>query len=127
MRIERRRGWLIAVFFSGCCAIAVFLALALLVPSPRTPANVTYDYGVASYCGTLSPLGEKGFRLELAAVTARFHQDTAEAKPARLEGWLRSDQEWANRGLGGFRRWCETEGQAAGQWFAEIGRGERVP
>jgi len=108
--------------------LPVGLACLLLEPPPRGPAEVVYDYSVAGSCGTLTEAGERGFRRELAAVTARFHgKDVEAARTARLAGWLRADLEWSNRGLGGFRHWCETEGRAAGRHFAAIGRGEMRP
>lgn len=107
--------------------VPVWLAWLLLVPQPRNPADVIYDYSVAGYCGTLTPAGEKGFRRELAAVTARFHSDSHDARPARLAGWVRADLEWSNRGLGGFRHWCETEGLAAGRYFADFSQAAKQP
>ena len=106
---------------------SVLIAIALVPAAPRSPGDVVYDYGVAGYCGTLTHESEAGFRQELAKVTARFHKDAAGARKSRLEGWLRSDLEWSNRGLGGFRRWCETEGTDVAKRFARIARGELEP
>jgi hypothetical protein len=104
------------------------LAWSLLPAPPRTPADVVYDYSVAGTCGTLTAAGERGFRRELAAITARFHAgDPMAARAARLAGWLRADLEWSNRGLGGFRHWCATEGQAAGRHLDAIGRAAGSP
>ena len=124
-RIGGRSRRLLAIVFSLGLLLPAGLAWLLSVPPPRSPADVVYDYSVAGTCGTLTPRGERGFRRELEAVTARFHRgDPEAARAARLAGWLRADLEWSNRGLGGFRRWCETEGVAAGRHFAEIGGGE---
>jgi len=130
MRVRKHnsaRTFILAVFGLGFL-LPIGLAVLLFVQPPRNPTDVVYDYSVAGTCGTLTPAGERGFRRELAVVTARFHHDDAAgAQAARLAGWLRADLEWSNRGLGGFRRWCETEGLAAGRHFAAIGRGEIVP
>jgi hypothetical protein len=34
--------------------------------------------------------------------------------------WTDADLEWGNRGLGGFRNWCRTEGIAAARRFVDF-------
>jgi hypothetical protein len=36
---------------------------------------------------------------------------------ARMEGWKFGLAEWQNRGLGGFRNWCKTEGTRIVEYF----------
>ena len=112
---------------SGAFALPMALGLALIPETPRNPRDIVYDYGVTSYCGTLSPEVEVGFRRELAAVQDRFGLSEAEAKAARIRGWVAADAEWSNRGLGGYRAWCESEGVAAARRFLEIARGRQEP
>ena len=93
----------------------------------RSLTRVVYDFAVTSYCGTLDPEVEAGFRSELAALTQRGGFDAESAKRQRIRGWVEADEEWRNRGLGGFRAWCRSEGLAAAQHFRTIARGERQP
>ncbi|WP_420348241.1 hypothetical protein [Pelagibius sp.] len=88
---------------------------------------MVYDYAVTSYCGTLDPEVERGFRRELAAITERAGLDAEAARRQRIKGWVEADEEWRNRGLGGFRAWCRDEGQSASRHFRAIARGELEP
>lgn len=73
---------------------------------------------VAIYCGLLSASAESVFKrrikrlLVLGGLTDQHHQRL------RMQAWTAADREWSNRGLGGFRRWCRTEGRSAQQLFA---------
>lgn len=93
----------------------------------RDLTRVVYDFAVTSYCGTLDPEVEAGFRAELAALTARGGFDEETARRQRIRGWVQADEEWRNRGLGGFRAWCRSEGLAAARHFQAIARGQRRP
>lgn len=108
------------------------LAFALIVilpaqgaePSSAEPTDpieaVYYRYAVVEYCSLLSPMVAHGFEVERDRLVAEAGVDEQEHRVHRLAGWTAADREWSNRGLGGFRLWCETEGQAAAAGFAEI-------
>ena len=108
---------------------ALFLS-ALWVPTTnaaheradRGPRDVVYDLAVSSYCGLITPEVEAGYHREVTAVTTRAGLSEAEAKAERIAGWVDADREWANRGLGGYRGWCETEGLAAARHLRNIAR-----
>jgi hypothetical protein len=55
-------------------------------------------------------------------LTASSGLDDEDAKDQRIAGWVDADLEWGNRGLGGFRAWCETEGLTAAERFLAIAR-----
>ncbi|MEO3430127.1 hypothetical protein AAFN88_14800 [Pelagibius sp. CAU 1746] len=119
---------------SATCRAAVFAAAAAsIVPSNDAAASgrdltrAVYDYAVTSYCGTLTPAVEAGFRKELAALTARAGLDAEAARRLRIRGWVEADREWSNRGLGGHRAWCEEEGLPAAYHFWEIAKGIKQP
>jgi hypothetical protein len=86
----------------------------------RTVSDVVYAYALTSYCGLLTAKGELGFRRELAQVTERTGLNAEDAKAARIAGWVAADREWSNRGLGGFRAWCKTDGAAATRFRAIV-------
>lgn len=93
----------------------------------RTLRNVVYDLGVTSYCNLLTPEVEAGYHREIARLTERADLNEADAKALRIAGWVDADREWSNRGLGGFRAWCETDGLAAARHFLAIMRGPAEP
>ena len=110
------------------------LAILLLIttaPAPdalaenRTLRHIVYDYAVTSYCGLLSPEVEQGFQQELAAETARNGLDAEAAKAQRIAGWVDADREWSNRGLGGFKAWCASDGADAAARFLAVAREAR--
>ena len=93
----------------------------------RSLRQVVYDLGVTSYCNLLTPEVEAGYHREIALLTERAGLNEADAKALRIAGWVDADREWSNRGLGGFRAWCETDGLAAARHFLAIMRGPARP
>lgn len=109
----------------ACCLLLSVTSTAL--GEKRNLTRVVYEFAVTSYCGTLDPEVEAGFRAELAALTERGEFDEEAARGLRIRGWVAADREWSNRGLGGFRAWCQSEGIAAASHFQAIARGSRQP
>jgi hypothetical protein len=93
----------------------------------RTLRHVVYDLGVTSYCNLLTPEVEAGYHREIAFLTERAGLNEADAKALRIAGWVDADLEWGNRGLGGFRAWCESDGLAAARHFLAIIRAQAQP
>ena len=93
----------------------------------RDLARVVYEFAVTGYCGMTDPAVEAGFRAELAAETARAGLDDEAARRERIRGWVAADNEWHNRGLGGNRAWCASEGAEAARHFKAIAGGRRQP
>ena len=79
-----------------------------------------YDYGVAVYCSLVDARVAAGFERERQRIIARDGLDEAEIRVARMHGWTEVELEWDNRGLGGFRGWCKTEGKAAVERFLAV-------
>jgi len=106
-------------------ALSALAPIAALAPisahgDERTLRRVVYDYAVTSYCGLLTVEVEYGFKRELSALTEASQLTEEEAKAQRIAGWVDADREWSNRGLGGYRAWCEEEGLPAARRFLEI-------
>jgi hypothetical protein len=119
---------------TSATALCLFLAAVLPFPSglasseeARSLTRVVYEFAVTSYCGTQDREVDRGFRAELAALTERGGFDEDSARRQRIRGWVEAEEEWRNRGLGGFRAWCLGEGLAAARHFQAIARGERQP
>ncbi len=109
-------------------ALAV-LALALpVVAAPWHGSKSTdeltrafYDLEVTAYCGLANAAVRTGFEREIARLKARDDVDEASLGRARTQAWKEAHLEWQNRGLGGFRSWCRSEGRAAAERFTRAG------
>jgi len=76
-----------------------------------------YDMAVCEYCGFVSAEIVNGHQREVADLVARDSLDDARHRAVRIHAWTAADLEYGNRGLGGFRNWCRTEGVAAARRF----------
>lgn len=81
---------------------------------------VVYDFEVTSYCGLVSDAVAAGFKREYVYVLRRDKLTDEEASRARQRAWVAAEEEWGNRGLGGFRAWCREEGEAAAAHFRKF-------
>lgn len=118
------------MFFVQTLTAALVFALTVIGPAhgagpssaePDDPIEaVYYRYAVVEYCSLLSPMVAHGFEAERDRLVAEAGVDEEQHRLHRLAGWTAADREWSNRGLGGFRMWCETEGQAAAAGFTEV-------
>lgn len=87
-----------------------------------------YDVTVCEYCGLITPEVAAGFRRQLDDLVARDALSEMAVREIRISAWTRADLEWSNRGLGGFRGWCRTEGEAAARRFVDYGAdGQAAP
>jgi len=109
----------------ACCLLLSVTSVVL--GGERSLTRVVYEFAVTSYCGTLDPAVEAGYRAEIAALTERGGFDEETARGLRIRGWVDAEREWSNRGLGGNRAWCRSEGVAAARHFQAIARGEQQP
>ena len=99
-----------------------WLALLAIVPIFCVSAELNkfqqlieavYRLEVAAYCGLTTDTVIEGYqRLEEELIVAG-KLDDAEIDRARGQAWQAAHAEWQNRGLGGFRAWCNTEGRDA--------------
>ena len=80
-------------------------------------AAVYYRYSVVEYCSLATPAVAAGFDAERARLVEAAALDEEQHRTQRIAGWTAADLEWSNRGVGGFRKWCATEGVAAAEGF----------
>ncbi|MEX2298589.1 MAG: hypothetical protein WD715_14330 [Dongiaceae bacterium] len=115
-------------------AFAMAMAVAALLsgrpalasePASAEPADpltaVYYRFSVVEYCSLADPQVATGFVLARDRILAETGAADDAHRRARIAGWTAADLEWSNRGLGGFRRWCETEGSEAAAGFLAEG------
>jgi len=81
--------------------------------------RLIYRFEVASYCGLVSARVGTGFRMRLTGLIAREQMNPQRLREARARAWKAARWEWENRGLGGFRAWCRTEGRSAAALLGE--------
>jgi hypothetical protein len=129
-------GW--SVVRAGAMAATVWFAAAtptladmsreaLAARYPELHAAI-YDVTVCEYCGLLTPEVASGFNLLAADLIARDGLASREVREIRISAWTRADLEWSNRGVGGFRAWCRTDGASAARRFVDYGAAnERAP
>lgn len=89
-------------------------------PKPQTELEqIFYDMGVVGYCGLSSDVASRGFSRQLDELIQRERLEPIAVRDARNRALTMVEWEWDNRGLGGFRGWCSSEGKAAVERFSE--------
>ncbi len=79
--------------------------------------QVVYMYGVTEYCGLNTSQVYDGYRREMRHLTRQGRLPESTVHWLRMHGMLAADLEYGDRGLGGFRKWCRTEGLDAARHF----------
>lgn len=79
--------------------------------------QVVYMYSVAEYCGLNTEDVYDGYRMQLRHLTRDGRLPESTVRWLRIHGMLAADLEYDDRGLGGFRNWCRTEGLDAAKHF----------
>lgn len=109
---------------NGLKPARIGLLLLLATAAPAEPlegypelSSVFYDFEVAGYCGLVTNAVGRGFRREAERLIERDDLDRDTINRLRGDAWQAAHAEWQNRGLGGFRNWCRTEGSAAALRF----------
>lgn len=97
---------------------------AIGLPPPDAPLSLlVYKMEVLNYCGLIDDEISAGFKQRRDHLIASLNLTTEEVQNARMEGWKFGLAEWQNRGLGGFKNWCKTEGKKIVAYF----RNTRIP
>lgn len=106
----------------GLWLLTGFTGLVCLAgPKPQTVLEqLFYDIGVIGYCGLSSDEVYAGFRRELDRIVEEDLADEHDLRRARNRAMTLVELEWDNRGLGGFRGWCRTEGELAVDRFMGV-------
>ncbi len=105
--------------FVGLWILLSFAASAEPADGYPELSQVFYDFEVAGYCGLVTNSVGHGFRREANRLIERNGLDRETVNQLRGDAWQAAHAEWQNRGLGGFRNWCRTEGRAAAERFSD--------
>jgi len=89
--------------------------------------DLFYAAGVATYCSGLTDVAVDGLKRAVERERAITSLAPADQDSARHAGYIAADYEWSNRGLGGFRRWCLTEGALSVRWLEALGGDPTLP
>jgi hypothetical protein len=105
-------------------ATALALFLLTLPAAADEPASrgaafkqIAYMYGVVEYCGLNSADVYDGYEREARFIRRRDGLTDPTARWLRIRGLVAADLEYGDRGLGGYRNWCRTEGLDAARHF----------
>lgn len=92
------------------------------VPVSRGTAlkQIAYMYGVVEYCGLNSAEVFDGYLRETSFVRRRDGITDPVARWLRIRGLTAADLEYGDRGLGGYRNWCRTEGLDSARHFLKF-------
>lgn len=88
------------------------------LPKPSAPLSLlVYKMEVLSYCGLINDEISRDFKRQRDHIIVSQNLTLEEVQDARMEGWKFGLAEWQNRGLGGFKNWCKTEGAGIVEYF----------
>ena len=101
--------------------VAAGLATTLLLTAPAAAqpgppddsyGQLIYDYEVALICGLANEVLHGAYTIARDRLEAASALDDDRLTERRVEAMAAADLEHQNRGLGGFRPWCDLEGKA---------------
>ncbi len=112
----------LTVFAATAFVAAVIAGAHAEVPVSRGTAlkQIAYMYGVVEYCGLTSAEVFDGYLRETSYVRRRDGITDPVARWLRIRGLTAADLEYGDRGLGGYRNWCRTEGLNSAQHFLDF-------
>ncbi len=97
-------------------ANVVLLASVLIAPQAWADEDhyydLIYDYEVASFCGLISKNVHDKFWQKRRAIEVNSPRTDAHLTKARVRAMAAADLEFQNRGLGGYKPWCRSDGAA---------------
>ena len=81
--------------------------------------DLYYKIEVINYCSLANQSVIDGFHKRHRVLLQKHSLNTAQIDQIRGEAWAAGHAEWDNRGLGGFRGWCKTEGKEYFEFFTD--------
>lgn len=95
----------------------VFMAPTLSADATNRHTGETYyvliyDFEVARFCGLVSKTVHDAFWSKRKIVEKQSGWSIEQLRQTRIRAMAAADIEYANRGLGGYKPWCQNEGKA---------------
>ena len=109
----------LALFF--LCGLAASATAGEPVSRGAEIKQVAYMFSVTEYCGLNTVEVYDGYRTQMRELTRNGRLPESTVRWLRIHGMLAADLEYDDRGLGGFRNWCRTEGLDAAKHFLSYG------
>lgn len=79
------------------------------IPGWNKLVYLIYRIEVTNYCGLTTEQVAAGFRSQRDLLLGEYSLAKPLVENARAEAATLAHREWANRGLGGFKRWCRND------------------
>jgi hypothetical protein len=92
------------------CAYALSPAAVTRADPPDSYYKLIYDYEVAGFCGLVKRDVHDAYRARRAALEAASGLSENETTKIRIGAMADAEREYINRGLGGHKPWCRTDG-----------------
>jgi hypothetical protein len=100
------------------CGPPCLAAVTIGLPPPEAPLPLlVYKMEVLNYCGLIDDEISARFKRHRDHIILSQNLTPEDVQNARMEGWKFGLAEWQNRGLGGFRNWCKTDGKEIAAYF----------
>ncbi|NNE64361.1 MAG: hypothetical protein HKN34_09780 [Gammaproteobacteria bacterium] len=94
---------------------------SISLPPPESPLSLlVYKMEILNYCGLIDDEISAGFGHQRDHIISELKLTEQQVQQARTEGWQSGLAEWQNRGLGGFKNWCRTDGREIAEYFRKI-------
>lgn len=81
-------------------------------PVMKTYYDLIYDFEVAQFCGLVSKRVHDAFWAKRKAAEAESSLSEEKLRHTRIRAMAAAELEYANRGLGGYKPWCQREGRS---------------
>ena len=94
------------------CAHSLLFAADARADTPDPYYRLIYDYEVASFCGLVKLHVHEAFRAKRKAVEADSELSRDALTRIRVGAMADAEREYMNRGLGGHKPWCRSDGVA---------------
>jgi hypothetical protein len=121
MRPHRSKAWFQVLALASAMLLS-FAGRVAADPHSRGAElkQVGYMYGVTEYCGLNTAEVHDGYRRQMRALTRSGGLPESTVRWLRIRGMVAADLEYGDRGLGGYRNWCRTEGLDAARHFLAL-------
>lgn len=96
----------------GALLLASVFPATAAAPPKDDYSRLIYDYEVALICGLGGAAMQQAYKQARARLEAASPLDAEELTRRRVHAMAAAEIEYNNRGLGGYRPWCRTEGRS---------------